>query len=68
MVKLKFIPRTTLNVSLRFGEEVFPIGRLAQREEKIYFAYDEVFLQKSREIGMEISPLPLSGKGRGAII
>lgn len=44
-----------LKVGLQFDSEVLPVGRLATRDNKIYFEYDSSFV----ESGLEISPLKL---------
>ena len=50
-----YISIAELKVGLQFDTEVIPVGRLAQRDHKIYFEYDAGFLQS----GLEISPLKL---------
>ncbi len=44
-----------IKVGLNFGDETIPVGRLASRDYKIYFEFDEAFL----DLGLEISPLNL---------
>jgi serine/threonine-protein kinase HipA len=48
-------PITEVKVSLDFGSDTQPVGRLAIRDRIIYFEYNDAFIQK----GMEISPLRL---------
>ncbi len=48
-------PVSELKVGLDFGQEVFPVGRLAFRDGIVYFEYHASFIQK----GLEISPLRL---------
>lgn len=47
-----------LKVGIDFGKNTIPVGRLATRDNRIYFEYDEGFLKT----GLELSPfkLPLS--------
>lgn len=45
-----------INVGLQFDADPIPVGRLALRENEIYFEYDASFLEK----GLEISPVRLS--------
>lgn len=47
-----------LKVGLLFKDETIPVGRLATRNQRIYFEYDDDFIA----LGLEISPikLPLS--------
>lgn len=54
---MSFTPVRSVNVSLDFGDKPLPVGRLAIREQKIYFEYDRAFIPH----GLEISPqrLPL---------
>lgn len=54
---MNFLPITEIKVGLDFkGQEpILPVGRLALRENKIYFEYDNTFLK----MGLEISPLRL---------
>ncbi|MEM9325681.1 MAG: type II toxin-antitoxin system HipA family toxin [Bacteroidota bacterium] len=52
---IKYIPLRTLKVSLDFGEEKIPVGRLAIRDGKIYFEYDASILGSV----WSISPLKL---------
>lgn len=42
-----------IKVALQFGVAPIPVGRLALRDQIIYFEYDDAFLQS----GLEISPL-----------
>lgn len=44
-----------IKVGLNFGDKTIPVGRLASRDHKIYFEYDEAFINK----GLDISPLKL---------
>lgn len=46
-----------IKVGLDFGKGTIPVGRLAIRERRIYFAYESTFIEQ----GLEISPfiLPL---------
>lgn len=46
---------TEIKVGLDFGSKVSPVGRLAIRNNIIYFEYDEEFVQN----GLEISPFQL---------
>ncbi|MBL1408862.1 hypothetical protein [Sphingobacterium faecale] len=48
-----------IKVSLCFDRNIQPIGRLAMRDQIVYFEYDNTFIQH----GLEISPfrLPLRG-------
>ncbi|MCJ9670338.1 MULTISPECIES: type II toxin-antitoxin system HipA family toxin [unclassified Neorhizobium] len=50
-----YLSATELKVSLDFGGEIVPVGRLATRERRVYFEYNVAFLRKD----MEISPLRL---------
>ena len=54
---MNFTPVSSVKVSLNFGEVSLPVGRLAIREQKIYFDYDRPFVAR----GLEVSPqrLPL---------
>lgn len=45
----------TLNVGLQFKEEIIPVGRLAIRDNRIYFEYDPSFVDSR----LEISPYKL---------
>ncbi len=47
-----------IKVALDFGDEILPVGRLAIRDQAIYFGYEDSFLRH----GLEISPfrLPLA--------
>ena len=56
MSKIHPFPIQTITVSLDFGTQKIMVGRLAQTQGKIYFQYDEAFLQRE----LEISPLHLS--------
>ncbi len=49
---MSFTPVSAVNVSLDFGDGPLPVGRLAIREQKIYFEYDRAFIAR----GLEISP------------
>ena len=53
-----YISINEVKVGIDFNEEIIPVGRLAARDNRIYFEYDQDFI--SREL--EISPikLPLS--------
>jgi len=54
----KIINNTSLNevkVGLNFGGKTIPVGRLASRNYKIYFGYDQSFLN----LGLDISPIKL---------
>ena len=42
-----------IKVGLNFGETTIPVGRLAERDRKIYFQYENHFIQQ----GLEISPV-----------
>ena len=44
-----------IKVGLNFGAETISVGRLASRDYKIYFEFDEAFI----ESGLDISPLKL---------
>ena len=44
-----------IRVGLNFGDETISVGRLASRDYKIYFEFDEAFI----ESGLDISPLKL---------
>ncbi|WOF75180.1 type II toxin-antitoxin system HipA family toxin [Parvibaculaceae bacterium PLY_AMNH_Bact1] len=50
-----YISLTELKVGLDFGHDLLPVGRLAHRDGKIYFEYDDAFLKT----GLNISPLRL---------
>ncbi len=54
---MSFTPVNSVNIGLDFGVGPLPVGRLAIREQKIYFEYDRAFIAH----GLEISPqrLPL---------
>jgi len=49
-------PVTEIKVTLNFDNDPIPVGRLALRENEIYFEYEASFLEK----GIELSPLRLS--------
>lgn len=51
-----FSPVKAVMVGLDFGDGVMPVGRLAARDQRVYFEYDPAFL----EGGLEISPYRLS--------
>lgn len=55
---MTFQSTTEIKVKLSFGEIILSVGRLAIRQNKIYFEYDDEFLDR----GYEISPFrcPLS--------
>lgn len=55
MAEMKFQPVEELKVSIIFDQEPISVGRMAVRNNKIYFEYDSSFL----ELGLEISPLKL---------
>lgn len=44
-----------LKVGIEFSEEVLPVGKLASRENRIYFEYDSAFLDRR----LDISPINL---------
>ena len=44
-----------IRVSLDFGQETIPVGHLALRDHRVYFAYDSSFIGR----GLEISPFTL---------
>ena len=44
-----------LRVGVDFNEEIIPVGRLATRDYRIYFEYDQDFISR----GLEISPIKL---------
>ena len=48
-------PLSDIKVGLDFGEEIWPVGRLATHDGIIYFEYHNAFLQSN----LEISPLRL---------
>lgn len=50
-----YLSATKVKVSIDFGERVQAVGRLAMREQKVYFEYDSAFIKS----GIEISPLRL---------
>jgi len=50
---MKFEPISQVRVLLRFSKQAQLVGRLAKRDHKIYFEYDNDFIQK----GMELSPI-----------
>ena len=50
-----YVSLTEVKVGLNFGDSTLPVGRLANREGKIYFEYDPTFLKT----GLNISPLRL---------
>jgi len=52
---MSFAPTTQIKVGLDFGADVLTVGRLAIRDDDIYFEYDSAFLERS----LEISPLRL---------
>jgi serine/threonine-protein kinase HipA len=57
MADMTFSPVSSVHVSLDFGDGPQRVGRLAIRQQKIYFEYDRAFIAS----GLEISPqrLPL---------
>lgn len=52
---MSYVPVTELKIGLNLNEKVVPVGRLAIRNQKIYFEYDAQFLKT----GLEISPFHL---------
>jgi serine/threonine-protein kinase HipA len=48
-------PVSEIKVSLDFGTEIIPVGRLALRDHIVYFEYQPLFIPK----GLEISPIRL---------
>ena len=46
MSKIHPFPIQTITISLDFGTQKIMVGRLAQTQGKIYFQYDEAFLQR----------------------
>ena len=48
-------PVTEIKVGLDFGDEIQSVGRLAIRDQIVYFEYDAGFVQR----GIEISPFRL---------
>lgn len=54
----RYLSINELKVGIDFGKNMIPVGRLATRDHRIYFEYDEGFLKT----GLELSPfkLPLS--------
>ena len=50
-----YTPIKELKVGLQFGDETIAVGRLATRNQKIYFEYDDNFIAS----GLEISPIKL---------
>ena len=44
-----------LKVGIKFSEEILPVGKLASRENRIYFEYDSAFLDRK----LDISPFNL---------
>lgn len=50
-----FLSLDEIKVGINFGEDTFPVGRLASRDRKIYFEYDAAFLARN----LNISPLKL---------
>ena len=53
-----YISINEVKVGIDFNEEIIPVGRLATRDNRIYFEYNQDFISR----GLEISPikLPLS--------
>ena len=47
-----------LKVGIEFSEEVLPVGKLASRENRIYFEYDSAFLDRE----LDISPFNLPSR------
>ncbi len=52
---MSWIPIKEIKVGLDFGTTSFAVGRLAEREGRIYFEYDAAFIKR----GLELSPLRL---------
>jgi len=50
-----YISTPEIKISLDFGTDIIPVGRLASHDHKTYFEYDTSFLKR----GLEISPLRL---------
>ncbi len=50
---MNFEPIRQIKVGLSFVDSVLPVGQLARRKNKLYFAYDAAFIEQ----GIEISPL-----------
>ncbi len=50
-----FSPVSVIHVAIEFGMGRIPVGRLALREQSIYFEYDATFIGQ----GLEISPFTL---------
>ncbi len=50
-----YISINELRVGIDFNEEIIPVGRLATRDYRIYFEYDQDFISR----GLEISPIKL---------
>ena len=51
-----YISLTELKVGINFGDGTLPVGRLANRESKIYFEYDAAFLKTGLNISPPIAP------------
>ena len=52
---MKYIPITEIKVKLDFGQDPISVGRLASRNNQIYFEYDTDFLKRN----LSLSPLHL---------
>lgn len=52
---MKYASINELKVGLNFDGDIIPVGRLALRDYRIYFEYDQNFIGR----GLEISPLKL---------
>ena len=50
-----FTPVAVIHIAIEFGRGRIPVGRLALREQRIYFEYDASFIEQ----GLEISPYTL---------
>ena len=50
-----YIPIILINVFLKFGKNSLSVGRLAAKNDRIYFEYDSSFIKQ----GLEISPFKL---------
>ncbi|WP_103072082.1 type II toxin-antitoxin system HipA family toxin [Aquimarina sediminis] len=50
-----YISINELKVGISFNEEIIPVGRLATRDNRIYFEYEQNFISR----GLEISPIKL---------
>lgn len=52
---MKYASINELKVGLNFDGDIIPVGRLALRDYRIYFEYNQNFIGR----GLEISPLKL---------